>query len=104
MSITSDKRKYARRSEEERINELEERINQLKNRIESKKRKDSPVLSEIPRLQKKLRKFAQLAMDHGRHDVANSTTAFVAGLDRIANPDQETLVDWVPSDDEDDDA
>lgn len=94
----STKRKYRRRSEEERIAELEARIEELKAKVESKKRKDSPLIKQIPRLQTRLRKFAQLALECDRPDVANTTTAFVAGLDRIANADQATLENWSSDD------
>lgn len=88
------KRKYNRRSEEERIAELEGRINEIKTRLESKKRKDSPLLKQAPKLQKRLRDFAALAMKCNRTDVYNTVVAFVAGLDRVVNPDQEDLRDW----------
>ena len=77
------KRKYNRRSDEERIKELESKIALIKDRVEAKKRKDSPVLKEIPKLQRNLRKFAKLAHEHGRADVGNSAQAFAAGLDRV---------------------
>jgi hypothetical protein len=76
------KRPYTRRSEEERIAELNSRIEKIKQRLEMKQRKDSPVLREMAKLQRMLRKFAQTALDHGRSDLANSTQAFAAGLDR----------------------
>ena len=86
---TKMKRSYTRRSEDERIADLEEKIQRIKSRLESKKRKDSPVLREMTRVQRMLRKFAQLALDHGRSDLALSTQAFVAGLDRTANAPEE---------------
>lgn len=76
------KRTYNRRSEEERIAELNAKIERLKTRLELKQRQDSPVLKELAKVQRVLRNFAQTALDHGREDLANSTTAFVAGLDR----------------------
>ncbi len=85
----STKRRYRRRSDEDRIAELEEKISSIRDRIEARKRRDSPVLREIPKVQRALRKFAQLALDHGREDLANSTTAFVAGLERAAGADVE---------------
>jgi molecular chaperone GrpE (heat shock protein) len=75
-------RNYRRRSEDERIEELESRIKELQAKIEAKKRKDEPLLRDIPKLQKRLRKFAQLALDHGRHDIANATIAFDTSLTR----------------------
>jgi len=82
MTMTA-KREYHRRSDEERIAELEARIEAVKQRMLHKDRPDEAVLNQIPRLQRNLRKFAQLAMSHGRADLANSTLAFLAGLDRM---------------------
>lgn len=83
------RRNYHRRSEDERIADLQEKIQKIKSRAEMKERKGSPVLREMTKLQRTLRKFAQTALDHGRSDLALSTEAFVAGLDRIANaPEQ----------------
>ncbi len=81
------KRTYRRRTDEERLAELEQKLEQMKQKVESRKRQDSPVLKDIPRVQKRLRRFAQLAVDHGREDLANSTLAFVAGLDRVFQED-----------------
>ncbi len=97
------KRTYRRRSEQERIAELEGRINEIKTRLESRKRKDSPLQKEVPKLQKRLREFAARASECGRVDVYNTTVAFLAGLDRILNPDQEVLVDWNTVAEEDED-
>jgi hypothetical protein len=81
------KRSYNRRSDEERISELNAKIEKLKMRLEMKQRKDTPVLKEMAKVQKALRKFAQTALDHGREDLANATTAFAAGLDRTLGID-----------------
>lgn len=88
---TKMKRSYNRRSEDERIADLQEKIQKIKSRLESKQRKDSPVLREMTRVQRILRKFAQTALDHGRSDLALSTQAFVAGLDRTANAPEEPV-------------
>ena len=77
------KRKYHRRSDEERIADLEKRIAELKAKQALRDKKDNPVLREIPKLQRHLRKFAQLAMDHSRPDISNSTWAFTTALERI---------------------
>jgi hypothetical protein len=81
---TMAKRSYTRRSEDERIAELNAKIEKIKQRLELKQRKDSPVLREMAKVQRVLRKFAQTALDHGRADLANATQAFSAGLDRSA--------------------
>ena len=83
------KRSYNRRSENERIADLEEKIQKIKLRLENKQRKDSPVLREMTKVQRMLRRFAQTALDHGRSDLALSTQAFIAGLDRTANAPEE---------------
>ena len=78
------KRSYRRRSDDERIADLESKIDDLKKKIAMRERKDSPVLKEIPKIQRRLQSFAQMAIDHGREDLSNMTMAFVAGLDRVA--------------------
>ena len=67
---TASRRKYKRRSDDERIADLEHRIADLKARQAAKDRKDDPVMREIPKVQRRLRKFAQLAMNHNRPDIA----------------------------------
>ncbi len=87
--VTTAKRAYHRRSEDQRIADLEAKIHKIKARMEMKQRKDSPVLREVTRVQRVLRRFAQTAQDHGRSDLAMSTQAFAAGLDRLVNtPDE----------------
>jgi molecular chaperone GrpE (heat shock protein) len=81
-------RRYRRRNAEETIAALEQQISDLKSRQVDKERKEDPVLREIPRIQRRLRKFAQLAMDRQRADIANSVTAFVAGLERILSSER----------------
>jgi hypothetical protein len=71
-----------RSSVEDRIAALERKIAQQRQKLEQRKPK-SPVIRDIPNLIKRLQKFAQLAQDSGRMDLANSTTLFVAGLNRI---------------------
>jgi hypothetical protein len=79
---TQSKRNYQRRTDEDRISELTAKVEKIKQRMEMKSRKDSPVLREVTKVQRVLRKFAQTALDHGREDLANSTQAFAAGLER----------------------
>lgn len=85
------KRNYNRRSDGELIAEMEARILDLRRKIESRTRPDQDVLLEIPKLQRKLRRFAQLAMQHARSDLANSTMAFMAGLDRMKDDQPDSL-------------
>ncbi|QDU66939.1 hypothetical protein [Engelhardtia mirabilis] len=80
------KRQYNRRTDEERIAELEQKIEEQREKIRQrhlKARALSPVVQEIPKVQKRLQRFAQLAMDNDRPDIANSTSMFLAGLHRI---------------------
>ncbi len=85
------KRKYTRRTDEQLIQDLQDKIKTVKTRMESKKRKDSPVMKELPKVQRSLRKFAQIALDNGREDLANSSTAFLAGLERAAKTVPDSL-------------
>jgi hypothetical protein len=83
--VTSQAKKtrpYSRRSDSERIADLQKKIAALQGRLEKKQRKDLPVLREVPKVQRRLRAFAQLAFDHGRQDLGTSATAFAAGLER----------------------
>jgi len=87
--VTTAKRSYNRRSEDQRIADLQAKIEKIKSRLEEKQRKDSPVQREVTRVQRVLRKFAQTAQDNGRSDLAMSTQAFAAGLERLMNaPDE----------------
>ena len=79
---TTSKRQYKRRTDQERIAELESKLAVLQRQVESRQRSDLPALREIPKLQVKLRKFAQTAVNGGREDLANSPMAFLRGLDR----------------------
>ena len=85
-----DKRQYNRRSDDERIAELQSKIEELKRKVDTKQRPDLVVVREIPKLQKRLRDFAQLAANNGREDIANSVVAFIAGLDRMGAPPENT--------------
>lgn len=84
------KRKYRRRTDEERIAELEARIEQLKAKQAARDKKDDPVVRDIPKVQRRLRKFAQLAMSNRRPDLSNSTMAFVASLERVLQSELQT--------------
>lgn len=76
------KRTYTRRSDQERIDELQGKISKIQTRIESKRIRESPIVREAAKLQRALRKFAQVAIDNSREDLTNSTQAFSAGLER----------------------
>lgn len=82
MNVASG-RSYNRRSDDQRIAELQIKIEDLRKKLEHRQRPDQAVVREIPKIQKKLRRFAQVSADNGRDDIANSTVAFIAGLDRM---------------------
>ena len=84
------KRSYRRRTEEERIAELEARIHELKTKKALRERREDPLFREIPKMQKRLKAFAQLAMDYKRPDIANSATAFGSSLERILRSELDT--------------
>lgn len=73
------------RSPDERIADLEQQIELQKQKLARKNAKTAlpAVIKDIPRVQKRLQKFAQLAVDDGRQDIANSVSMFLAGLNRI---------------------
>ncbi len=79
------KRSYNRRTEDEQIEDLQRKIADLQERVERTQRPDSVVFKAFPKIQRSLRDFSKLAAENGRADIANSTTAFLAGLDRAVN-------------------
>lgn len=81
---------YNRRSDEQRIADLEAKIANLQKKMESRQRPDIAVLKQAPKLQRRLRDFAQLAAEHERSDIANSAVAFLAGLERMLDTPPET--------------
>jgi hypothetical protein len=85
MELMTAKRAYTRRSDEQRIADLQAKIELLKSKAREDARPDMAVVRSAPRLAQRLRDFAQLANDHGRADIANTTVAFLAGLDRMVN-------------------
>lgn len=82
MNVASG-RSYNRRTDDQRIAELQTKIEDLRKKLEQRQRPDQAVVREIPKIQQKLRRFAQISADNGRDDIANSTVAFIAGLDRM---------------------
>jgi hypothetical protein len=86
------KRSYERRSDEQRIADLQQKIQDLQVKAQAKVQKESSpdqaVLKSIPKLARHLRKFADLAMSKGRQDIATSTWAFMAGLERNLGQDE----------------
>ena len=99
METTTEtgRRKYRRRTDEEKIAELEARIADLKAK-QSAKKKVNPVLKEIPKIQRRPQKFVQFAIDHNRPDIANSTLAFNAGLERTLRSETTPRVEEVLED------
>jgi hypothetical protein len=84
----TERRSYARRSDEDRIKELEAKIAEIRVREQSKKRRVDPILRDAEKLGRRLRKFAQLAAENDRLDIANSVTAWVASLDRMVRDER----------------
>ncbi|MGK0218921.1 MAG: hypothetical protein ACI9HE_002418 [Planctomycetota bacterium] len=76
------KRSYHRRSDDEKIAELQSKIAQLEVRMEADKRPDGEVLSQFPKVKRNLARFSQLCVDNGRHDLSNSTLAFINMLEK----------------------
>jgi hypothetical protein len=85
--MTTTKRAYNRRSDEDRIAELQAKIEAINAKVAAKSRPDGPVLKELPRVQRRLRRFADTCNACGRADMANSIVAFLAGLERAADLD-----------------
>jgi len=79
------KRSYNRRSDEELIEDLQDRIHKVEQRIKAKTRKDAPMLKELPKVNRCLKRFNQVAINNGRADLSNMTLAFLAGLERAAH-------------------
>jgi len=79
------KRSYNRRSDEELIQDLQDKIKRVEARMQAKKRTDAPVLKEVTKVARNLKKFAQVALDHDRGDLSNMTLAFISGLERAAD-------------------
>jgi molecular chaperone GrpE (heat shock protein) len=77
------RRSYHRRSADERVADLDKRIAELKAKQSARDKKDDPVLREIQKLLKRLKRFIQHAHDHKRPDVANSVMGFKSMLERI---------------------
>ena len=76
-------RAYKRRSTEQIVADLEAEIARQKAKIEARSKATDPILREIPKLQKRLRKFAQAAHNAKRADIANAASGFASSLDRM---------------------
>jgi hypothetical protein len=76
------KRTYNRRSDEELIQDLHQKLKRVEARMNAKHRADAPVLKEITKVSRTLKRFAQTALDYGREDLSNMTVAFISGLNR----------------------
>jgi molecular chaperone GrpE (heat shock protein) len=77
------RRSYQRRSAEQRVSALEQRIAALKAKQAAREKKSDPIVREMQKLQKRLKRFVQLAHDHKRPDVANSAMGFKSMLERL---------------------
>lgn len=82
------RRSYQRRSSEERVAQLESKIAELKAKRTAREKKSDPILREIHKLQKHLKRFIQLAHDNSRPDIANSAMGFRSMLERTVVAEQ----------------
>lgn len=101
----SGKRHYHRRTDEERLQELQKKLEEMQNKVKEREAKQrpepSPVVKKIPRVIKSLREFGAFAHLNGRLDLYNSTTAFVAMLDRTYHEEMDVPVrESEPAEDE----
>jgi len=97
------RRSYHRRSPDERVADLEKKIADLKAKQSARDKKDDPVLREIQKLLKRLKRFVQHAHDHKRPDVANSVMGFKSMLERILATELGASAAELSDDDDDDD-
>lgn len=85
------KRSYRRRSDDEKIADLQSKITQLEVRMEAEKRPDGEVLNQFIKVKRNLGKFAQLCVDNDRHDLSNSTLAFLNMLEKQTKDIPDTM-------------
>jgi hypothetical protein len=78
------KRAYNRRSDDAIIEELQMKLQRVQARVEARDRPDAPILKEVTKLNRSLRRFTQVAADYGRDDLVNMVEAFGSGLGRAA--------------------
>jgi molecular chaperone GrpE (heat shock protein) len=96
------RRSYHRRSPEQRVADLEKKIADLKSKQAAREKKDDPVLHEIQKLLKRLKRFVQHAHDHKRPDVANSVMGFKSMLERILATELGASAQELPEHEDDD--
>ncbi len=60
------------------------KLQRVQARVEARDRPDAPVLKEVTKLNRSLRRFTQVAADGGRDDLVNMVEAFGSGLGRAA--------------------
>jgi hypothetical protein len=82
------KRAYNRRTDEAIIEELQMKLERVQARVEARDRPDAPVLKEVTKVNRTLRRFIKLAAEHGREDLCNMVEAFMSGLGRAAEEGQ----------------
>ena len=103
IALPNMPRSYHRRSSNERVADLEKKIAALKAKQAAREKKEDPILREMQKLQRRLKRFIQTAHDHKRPDVANGAMGFKAMLDRILASELGALVD-ASGDEADDEA
>ena len=63
--------------------DLDRKIAELRAKQAAQEKKGDPVLRELRKLQRSLKRFTQFALDHNRPDIANSTLGFRTILERL---------------------
>lgn len=76
-------RTHRRRSADELVADLDRKIAELRAKQAAREKKGDPVLRELQKLQRTLKRFTQFALDHNRPDIANSTMGFRSILERL---------------------
>lgn len=97
------RRSYQRRSAEQRVADIQKKITELKAKQVAREKKDDPVLRELQKLMKRLKRFVQHAHDHKRPDIANSVMGFKSMLERILASEMNASPGTRSGKDEDDD-
>lgn len=71
------KRKYTRRTEDDKIAELHEKIRAVEERMKRKEVAESPLRKDFERFKKHAAKFTQACVDADRSDIANTVLGAV---------------------------
>lgn len=86
------KRTYTRRTDEERIQDLESKLQEAREKLEEQRRRDSPILRELTKVQRALRTFSEVCRENRRLDLSNSAQAFSVQIARQCEPESDEPV------------